>query len=94
VTLHFCEIKVLAVFFSQRFSFAKMRLANLQFLQKFYSGRYVHMKFSEVKALFLTEFGRMGMSARDLRNTWFTFAEDLFSSGEINQRVYMRCMEV
>ena len=52
------------------------------------------MKFSEVKALFLTEFGRMGMSARDLRNTWFSFTEDLFSSGEINQRVYQRCQEV
>ena len=36
----------------------------------------------------------MGMSARELRNTWFTFTEDLFSSGEINQRVYMRCQEV
>lgn len=52
------------------------------------------MKFSEVKALFLAEFGRMGMSARELRNTWFTFTEDLFSAGEINQRVYMRCQEV
>lgn len=52
------------------------------------------MKFSEVKALFLAEFGRMGMTGRELRNTWFTFTEDLFSSGEINQRVYQRCMEV
>lgn len=52
------------------------------------------MKFSEVKALFLAEFGRMGMGAYELRNTWLTFAEDLFSSGAINQRVYMRCMEV
>jgi len=52
------------------------------------------MKFSEVKSLFLVEFGKMGMSAYELRNTWLTFAEDLFSSGEINQRVYMRCQEV
>ena len=71
-----------------------MRFANLQFLQKFYRGRYVHMKFSEVKSLFLLEFGKMGMSAYELRNTWMTFTEDLFSSGAINQRVYMRCMEV
>lgn len=52
------------------------------------------MKFSEVKSLFLLEFGRMGMSAYEMRNTWLAFAEDLFSSGAINQRVYMRCMEV
>lgn len=52
------------------------------------------MKFSEVKRLFLLEFGKMGLSGRELRNTWFTFTEDLFSSGEINQRVYQRCMEV
>ena len=52
------------------------------------------MKFSEVKRLFLCEFGRMGMSGRELRNTWFSFTDDLFSSGAINQRVYMRCQEV
>jgi hypothetical protein len=52
------------------------------------------MKFSEVKSLFLVEFGKMGMNAYELRNTWLTFAEDLFSSGAINRRVYQRCMEV
>lgn len=52
------------------------------------------MKFSEVKSLFLVEFGRMGLCAYDLRNSWFQFCADLFESGEINQRVYTRCMEM
>lgn len=49
------------------------------------------MKVSEVKGLFLAEFMRMGMSAYDLRNTWYQFINDLFESGEINARVYARC---
>ena len=52
------------------------------------------MRFSEVKQLFLAEFGRFGMDSYELRNTFLTFAQDLFDAGAINQRVYMRCMEV
>ena len=49
------------------------------------------MKVSEVKAMFLTEFAPMGMSLHDLRNTWYSFIQDLFEGGEINYRVYERC---
>lgn len=49
------------------------------------------MKVSEVKSLFMTEFVPMGMSMRDLRNTWYVFIEDLFEAGSINYRVYERC---
>ena len=52
------------------------------------------MHFHEVKALFLAEFGRFGMSGAELRNTWYTFASDLYESGEINERVYSRCCEL
>lgn len=49
------------------------------------------MKVSEVKKLFLVEFGRFGMNGYELRNTWLSFVEDLYSGGEINSKVYARC---
>ena len=49
------------------------------------------MKVSEVKNLFILEFGRLGMGAYELRNTWLTFVDDLYSGGVINARVYARC---
>lgn len=52
------------------------------------------MKTSEVKRLFLSEFGRMGMSAYELRNTWLTFVGDLFDAGAINYRVYSVCNSI
>ena len=49
------------------------------------------MKVWEVKKLFLAEFGRLGMGAYELRNTWLTFVDDLYSGGASNARVYDRC---
>lgn len=52
------------------------------------------MKVSEVKRLFLIEFGRLGMGAYEMRNTWLTFVEDLYNGGAINVRVYARCNSI
>lgn len=49
------------------------------------------MKFSEVKRLFLIEFGRLPMDIYERRNTWLTFCADLFDAGEINARVFQHC---
>ena len=49
------------------------------------------MKVWEVKSLFLAEFMRMGLSAYEMRNTWYQFVQDLFESGEINARVFRTC---
>lgn len=52
------------------------------------------MKFSEVKRLFLIEFGKYALSGYELRNTWFEFTRELFEAGSINARVYARCCEM
>ena len=49
------------------------------------------MKVSEVKRLFVLEFYGMGLSLYDLRNTWYSFVNELFEAGEINLRVFQRC---
>lgn len=52
------------------------------------------MKVSEVKKLFLLEFGKFGMDMYEMRNTWLSFVDDLYSGGEINARVYARCNSI
>ena len=49
------------------------------------------MKVWEVKKLFALEFGKLGLSNSDLRNTWASFVWELFDAGEINARVFQRC---
>ena len=48
------------------------------------------MKVWEVKKLFAMEFGKLGLSRNDLRNTWHSFIDELFDAGEINSRVFQR----
>ena len=48
------------------------------------------MKVWEVKKLFALEFGKLGLSRNDLRNTWEAFINDLFDGGVINARVFER----
>jgi len=48
------------------------------------------MKVWEVKKLFALEFGKLGLSHNDLRNTWEAFINDLFDGGVINARVFER----